>query len=386
MSFLLQAILGFFSFFVPKRKNLIVLGSTDGRLFNGNPKAFYTWLNQHQPGIRAVWSTRNPEIYEFLKQRGMPVVRPLSFKGFFILLRARYSVIEKSSLDVSYTRSITGRFDYVQTNHGTPLKKVGDDAFQIIKNPFLDNLARKFKLYSKLRYKYVVSKSKVESRTLLSAFGNKNIIVTGYPRNDLFFDEKLRFFDYKKSLNLDSYKKILLYAPTYRDNYPEVKPFSEKIRDLDRYLRDNHFILLVKKHPLEKALVLPGGLTHIRDISGQVDDLNELLPHIDILITDYSSSFFDFVLTGKPVIYYPYDYEEYLKKCRGMYYDYFKELPGPFARSESELLRLIKNSDIWQKNSEYLKKYQAFAGKFNAFNDGNSSERLFKVLFSELYK
>jgi CDP-glycerol glycerophosphotransferase len=132
---------------------------------------------------------------------------------------------------------------------------------------------------------------------------------------------------------------------------------------------------------MEKNLKIPKKLSNITDISFEVDDIQEILPFVDILITDYSSTFFDFILTRKPIIYYSYDLEDYLNNCRGMYYDYYKELPGPFAKTEYELINLMKEVNVWSKDKKYIKKYNEFLDKFNKYKDGNSAERLINMLF-----
>ena len=381
MNLIIQLIFSFLSYFVPKNTKLVVCGSGDGRLFNGNPKYVLMYLHTSNSDIQYCWSTKNKEIYDRLNAKNIPVVLTNSFKGFFTLLRAKYFIIEKSSLDVTYTKTILGRFSYVQSNHGTPLKKVGDDAITIIKNPIIDRLMKKYKIYSKLRYKYFLSASTEVDKIVLSAFGNKNIVTLGYPRNDSFFNKELLFFDYSKKFNLNDYSKVFFYVPTFRDNYTSVKPFTNLIDDLNKYLSANNQILLVKKHPSERVLNIPNNLSNIKDISFDVDDIQEILPFIDVMITDYSSTFFDFVLTGKPVIYYAYDYEEYLKTCRGMYYNYYTELPGPFAKNEEELSNLIKNIDSWSKDENYKDKYEKLVNKFNKYKDGDSSKRLINLLF-----
>jgi len=381
MSFAIQLLFSFLSYFVPKNNNLIVCGSGDGRLFNGNPKYIIMYLHNIDTNIQYYWSTKNKKIYDNLNKKDIPVILTNSFKGFFILLKAKYFVIEKSALDVTYTKTILGRFNYVQSNHGTPLKKVGDDAITIIKNPKIDRFMKTNKLYSKLKYKYFLSKSEEEDKILLSAFGNKNIITLGYPRNDSFFNKNLLFFNYYTKLELNKYKKVFFYAPTFRDGYSSVVPFSDNIYGLNKYLNENNYALFVKKHPMEKNLKIPKKLSNIKDISFEVDDIQEILPFVDILITDYSSTFFDFILTRKPIIYYSYDLEDYLNNCRGMYYDYYKELPGPFAKTEYELINLMKEVNVWSKDKKYIKKYNEFLDKFNKYKDGNSAERLINMLF-----
>jgi CDP-glycerol glycerophosphotransferase len=107
-----------------------------------------------------------------------------------------------------------------------------------------------------------------------------------------------------------------------------------------------------------------------------VDDIQEVLIHSDILITDYSSVCFDFALTGRPIIYYPYDFGDYLQYSRKFYIDYFTEMPGPFAKNARELLDLIVNWNNWFEDYDYQVKYQKFIQRFQTYKDGNSCDRL----------
>jgi CDP-glycerol glycerophosphotransferase len=117
------------------------------------------------------------------------------------------------------------------------------------------------------------------------------------------------------------------------------------------------------------------------DISKKDIDVQEILIHTDVLITDYSSVFFDFMSTKKPVIFYTYDYQDYLSKCRGMYYDFKQELQGPFADDEESLIDYIKSYEKWSINPDYIKKYNLVLDKFNSFQDANSSKRLIDFLY-----
>src|SRR5207245_1086903 len=99
-----------------------------------------------------------------------------------------------------------------------------------------------------------------------------------------------------------------------------------------------------------------------------------------ILITDYSSVFFDFMLLDRPVIFYPYDFDEFLIESTHLYYDYYKELPGPFAKNEEELFELIKTIELIFNQKEYREKYDKFKNRFNYYKDGKSCERLYNRL------
>ena len=174
-----------------------------------------------------------------------------------------------------------------------------------------------------------------------------------------------------------------MYAPTFRDGYAISMPFSDKFYlKLNRYLKVKNQILLIKKHPVEKKIKILTGLSNIIDVSKDVDDVQELLLCVDALITDYSSTTSDFVLTNKPIMFYPYDYDSYTKNCRSIFYDYYQELPGPFVDKENGLLKLIKEIDTWFNEPAYHNRYLDFKNKFNKYQDGNSCKRLLKYLSS----
>jgi CDP-glycerol glycerophosphotransferase (TagB/SpsB family) len=145
--------------------------------------------------------------------------------------------------------------------------------------------------------------------------------------------------------------------------------------ELDAYLRDANKVILVKKHPLDSNIVLPEKSTNIKIITEKVDDIQELLVHSDLLITDYSSVVFDYSLLNRPFILFPYDYREYVKSCRGFIYDYFEELPGPFAETENELMNYLRDGGSWFHNGDYQKKFESFSRKFHEYRDGRSSAR-----------
>src|SRR5699024_5687039 len=117
------------SYLIPRKKNLIVCGGGDAGQFQGNPKYILLYLlKSKNKDLEFYWSSKSKEQRKKLKSLSIPFINPYSLKGFFIILRAKYLFIEKSSFDVYYSRSIFGRFNFIQTWHGTPLKKIGIDA------------------------------------------------------------------------------------------------------------------------------------------------------------------------------------------------------------------------------------------------------------------
>lgn len=376
-----------FSYFVPKNNRILIFGCGNRNEFQGHPKYLYYYLQSEKKRyFKPYWITESKEMYSSMSKKGQPVVYKYSFKAFWVLLRAKMLFHEKSSKDIYFSHLIMGRFNFFQTWHGTPLKAIGLDAinykksgifYVILKSKNIYKIARRFRLLSMFKYKAILSPSK-EMRTLLSnAFDNDRTLNLGYPRVDIFFNDKLCQKNMKHELNLTTYAKIILYAPTFRDHKTSVSPFTNLfLKSLNETLRKKNEVLLVKKHPWETKLVIPEGLSHIRDVSREVRDIQELLLHTDVLITDYSSVFFDFMVTEKPIIFYAYDLEDYLENCRSMYYDYKTIVPGPIIESENSLLKTLETVEEWSKKGESLKHYAEINERFNEFNDGNSCSRI----------
>jgi CDP-glycerol glycerophosphotransferase (TagB/SpsB family) len=371
-----------FSYIIPKNKGLVALGSYFGYKFAGNPKYFYLYLlNKKNIKQRPFWVTRNKEIYKVFRKELRPVVYLYSLSGIWKVLRAEYLFIEESSQDITGTAFILGRFNIVNTWHGTFLKK-----FTRIVADKKSLYFRLFNFFTKKEmasYKFFLACSECAASDLRLGTENKNIKILGYPRNDIFFDKELSYKNYGKDLNLRQYNKVLLYAPTFRDNKNEMVPFSEDfLLRLNKLLKKKKYILLVKNHPsyLFGRKMKISALDNVLDVSMSVDDIQEILANTDVLITDYSSTIFEFCLTNKPMILYSYDYDDYIKNCRGMNFGYYEEMIGPFAKNERQLFELIESIDYWSNEKSYKKRYELFKNRFNQYQDGGSCERLLAEL------
>jgi len=375
-------ILSILSYFIPKKKNQILLGSFKGRFF-GNPKFFFLYLCKNPNQFKPFWITGNKETYQMLKERKLPVIYLYSWKGFVAILLSEYLVFSYTLDDVSYGLFLFGRFNKIDTWHGTPLKKVGIKTNT--KNPTLKQkiMQKLFHKRDKKSRKLILASSENVKKILSKEFENNHVEVLGYPRNDVFFNSNLVFEDYNNKLNLKKYKKIILYCPTYRDIPSSKIPFSQNfLKKLDAFLMEQGYLFLIKRHEMDRNLKNTQSYRNIIDITKDVQDIQDLLVHVDILITDYSSVFFDFALCNKPLIFYPYDFDEYIKNSRDMYFEYFEEFPGPFVYNEDELLECIKSIDDAVHETKYQTKYETFKNKFNFYQDGKSSERLIKWILN----
>ncbi len=382
---LFQLCLAFLSYFIPKKSNLILCGAGLDDAFRGNPKYLYLYMVKNNTDFTPCWSTTSKELYQELKEKNHPVIYRKSLKGFWMIMRAKFIVIEKSALDSTYTHHAFGRFNFLQTWHGITIKKLGSHALEdrkgtpgytILSNGILLPLLKKFKLLSMMKFKLVLSSTDNQVELLKEIFWNDNVFTLGYPRNDVFFNPDLIYVDHKAQLEIDCYEKVILYAPTHRDMDKGISPFTtDFLTELNSLMAEKNQLFLVKKHPLLDQIDIPQGLSHIKDISNEVRDIHEILIYTDLLISDYSSTPNDFLLTNKPCIYYNFDFENYQKQCRGFYYDYYTILSGPFAKNQNELFSLLNSVDEWSQSEDYRKKLKTQKDFFYTYTDGNSCER-----------
>lgn len=204
------------------------------------------------------------------------------------------------------------------------------------------------------------------------------ILRTGVPRTDVFFDEQeisiLKAKLYEENPILRD-KKVLLYAPTYRDE--NIKKFHMKL-DIAKLHADlgNEYVLLLKLHPVIKnnAKIFEEQFKNFVFDYSSYKNVNDLLFITDILITDYSSIHYEYALLNRPIVFFAYDVEEYKEK-RGIIGDYTKEIPGPLARTTEEIIQSIRRD---QFNREEITE---FANKWNRYSHGNSSKRLIHYMF-----
>lgn len=232
------------------------------------------------------------------------------------------------------------------------------------------------------RFTHVVVGSEEMAEVFEACFGleKERMVKTGIPRTDFFYnaEETNRI---KEQLYIDypllKEKKVLLYAPTFRDNQMEVAAFSLDIPKLYDALKDE-YVLIIKTHPLVQNNSGNDYPDFVLDLS-RYKTINHLLLVTDILISDYSSVPFEFALLGKPMIYYAYDLEEYTKD-RGIWKNYEEMVGGPIAKTTEDIVTLI------QTNQFDTEQMDAFKQKWNAYSTGQSSENLVKALWLDEQK
>jgi teichoic acid glycerol-phosphate primase len=232
------------------------------------------------------------------------------------------------------------------------------------------------------KFNKVVVGSEEMAKIFRDSFGlpHENILRTGVPRTDFFYDKglhelmKLEFETRNKGLKG---KRRILYAPTFRDTQLENFQIQLDIEKMHHELKDE-YVLFIKMHPAVKMDKNYQELypDFVYDFSRN-KGINELLVHVDYLITDYSSIPFEFALLGKPMIFFPYDLEFYQEE-RGVVQDYIQQVPGPVAFETEDIIKLIKS------NYFDFNEIQKFADKWNEYSKGVSSKKLVNYILKQI--
>ncbi|QBI53335.1 CDP-glycerol glycerophosphotransferase family protein [Streptomonospora litoralis] len=270
----------------------------------------------------------------------------------------------------------------VQTWHGSMLKRIGFD---------IENIRGKARDYhEKLAWEtkqwdYLVSPSPWATPILRRAFRFEGeILETGYPRNDIFFSPEREAIAarIRRLLGLPEDKKVVLYAPTWRDDkyYTRGKHKLDLHLDLQRMyekLGEDH-VLLVRRHPRVVDSVPAVGRDFVYDVS-LYPEIMELFLITDVLVTDYSSMMFDFANTGRPMLFFTYDIESYRDNLRGFYFDFEETAPGPLLKTSDDVIGALV--DVDEVAAAYGGKYREFTDRFCPLDDGNASARVADRVF-----
>ncbi len=359
---------------LPVKKDLVIFSSFFGRNYADSPRAIYEYMAVNYPGKKYVWALNNTsiEIPGHCKR-----VDTHTLKYFYYLAVAELFVTNVRQPEWYVKRK---EAKILQTWHGTPLKRLVFDLQDVYAAKPLEY--KRFFFRQACEWNALVSDNAFSTKAFRSAFRypKEKIIETGYPRNDILFapDIREKAEALKKKLGLPTNKKIVLYAPTWRDDETEgvaeygftLKLDLKKIKKLsDRY----HFILRTHYLISENLNLNEDEKRFVTDLSSY-NDIAELYLISDVLITDYSSTFFDYANLRRPILFYVYDLEKYRDDLHGFYFDMEEECPGPLLRRTEEVVDALRNIDA--VSVEYAGKYAEFREKYCSLDDGHAAKRV----------
>jgi len=361
------------------KTNWIVFESFMGRNCSGQPKYIYQYLQKHYPGkYKCIWvvdrrGVKIPGKYKKCKRFGI--------RYFYYMNRSKYWVI-----NMRQPLSVPKRDDTIilSTWHGTPLKRLVFDMDDVHSaTPQYKNI-----VYRQTReWDYLLSDNPFSTEKFQSCFlfDKEKILEAGYPANDpLYAEDKEEYAaKIKKKLGIPEDKKVILYAPTWRDdNFFEAGQYGFDLDlDLNRLQKEfgDEYVVLLRLHyfVVEKMdLSKYGDFT----VNGcDYDDITDLYLVSDILMTDYSSVFFDYANLERPILFFTYDIDKYRDVLRGFYLDMEEDLPGPLLLTNDDVVDAIKNID--QIKEQYKDRYKEFYDRFCCIDDGNAAKRVVEAVF-----
>ncbi len=366
------------SYIVPKSKDILVFGNGQSA-FKGNPKYLFLFLKQHS-AYKCYYFSRKRKVLKQFCANGYDAVDARSFRAKFLLLRAAFIFVDGSWGDVSRDQFV-GRFPVVNLWHGDPIKCIGyaDKHSVLHKKTLAWRIVRKVFDFQTSHTLFFVTKCYYLRDKMQQAFRTKRVEVLGYPANDVFFDKNIDVASLRTSFG-GSAKKVFLYVPTFREANARFQPFSDSfLEDLNAWLGQENFCFLIKAHPMERFFTV-NDYSHVKNITGKVEDVQELLCMSDVLISDYSGALLDFTLQERPVIIYNFDQEDYVRKSRELFVDIEQDLPGPFCRNETELLSAMQSIDHIFHAAPYREKYAKYNNQFNTYKDGHAAKRVCRHL------
>lgn len=361
-----------------------------GRSYSDSPKAIYELLLQDSrfDDFSFVWAFKKPGKHPQIEQ--MPrtsVVRQRTLRYYKTVAQSKF-VITNSMLPSLIRKKDSQKF--LQTWHGTPLKRLRLDLFdsyQAALNDYQD-IVRKNNV-DVARYDGFVSPSHYTTEKFTSGFGltklgKENIIIEqGYPRNDFLFQyTKKDVSRVREEFGIPKDKKVILYTPTWRDNQHDGEKTYTFKNEMDfDYLREqlsDEYVIIYRPHYFVAAQFDFEKYEGFVYRATPLIDSNDLYIISDVLITDYSSAFFDYAILKKPMIFFAYDIDEYKENLRGFYFD-METLPGDITKSEKDITKIINNLDKY--NKKHAKAYKDLNKRYNHLDDGGATKRTVEAFF-----
>ncbi|WP_081166534.1 CDP-glycerol glycerophosphotransferase family protein [Lactococcus garvieae] len=362
---------------------IILFSSFKGKSYSGNPRYLFEYLRKTEKfsDYDCVWAFKNECFIE-----GAKTVKFNSLKYYYYLTKAKYWIFNSKMAPYYYKKPDQ---IYLQTWHGVPLKRLGHDIVDNGSTYYRSKQSYKsmVKSYDKdsEHWDYLIATSPFSSQVFETAFAfpTEKMLNVGYPRVEYLLDsETSKVLALKKKYKLPTNKKIILYAPTWRDHSFGSSGYTFEL-NVDFYkwkrkLGEDSVILFKPHYLISNTYEVPDDLKDYVFLMSANQDINDAYLMSDILITDYSSVFFDYAQLQKPIYFYMYDFEHYAQELRGFYLNVPEDLPNDVVKTEEELLETL------QDNCFDYQRLQDFNQKFNPWNDGRACEKIIRKVFNEV--
>jgi CDP-glycerol glycerophosphotransferase len=356
---------------LPVDENLAVYAAYWYRGYACNPAAIYEQARELAPGVHGVWVVGKDRAGSL--PPGVDHVVAGSARYLRTMARAKYLI---NNVNFPYELSKRPDAVFVQTQHGTPLKKMGTDLRDYpvaARGVNFDRLLEQCR-----RWDFLVSPNPHSTEVFTRVYpGRYQVLPTGYPRADRLVNttaEQVRRV--REELGIEPGQTAVLYAPTHRD-YQDEPELPLNPQRLAEELGPSH-VLLVRAHYFNASDARgPAELPGVRDVSAH-PSVEDLCLAADVLITDYSSVMFDYAVLDRPIVIYAPDWETY-RQTRGVYFDLLQQPPGSVATTPDRLAEVLRTGEYASASAANQRK--EFRARFCPYDDGHAAERVVRRVF-----
>lgn len=353
---------------LPTDYSKIVFINFEGKGYGDNPKYIAEELKKSNKDIEFVWFVENSTVE---LPDGIKGVKYQSLSALIQLATARI-IVTNTKRDLRIYKKSSQKV--IQTWHGScSFKYIESDAIDTLPSSYIRESIKNSK-----QTDLFLSSSKNQTDEYKRAFWcESEILEVGLPRNDLFFKADDKFIEeIKKKAGIKSDVKIALYAPTFRDD-GSTECYDIDLNKMLKKLKEtgNDWLVLIRMHPKAKGIISSNVFSEEILDATSYPDMQELLLIADLLITDYSSTIYDFALMRKPILLYTPDIIEY-QRLRGLKNEYF-DLPWKKNKSTDALIDEIENS--LRRGKEYANRFMDLYG---SFDEGRASNLVASKILS----
>ncbi len=380
--------------FVPRDRRLWLFGSWSGRRYADNAAALFEYVSAlPDDSITPLWITRERDIAAALSARGLPVCLAWSPRGIWSSLRGGVYIYDGLTRDINHWLSRGAK--RVLLRHGVGIKRIErcieqphHRLYQLFHGNILQRLFWGFAIpWHLAKPDYALATSPAHLHQGAECYGMQpdQFVITGFPRNDQILapqppdddDVDLRWLAEQAALQ----QPVILYLPTFRDNQAHFLLGWQELNEIGVRLGIK---FMVKLHYVDAERGLGADAASLSNLylADAYADANRLFGAADAMIGDYSSAVYDFMLTGKPVLFFIPDETQFLEFSRSLYYDYASVTPGPKLRSFPELeASLAQLHELAE--SEWAEHYRQVLERFHSYRDALASQRAYRAIHTQ---
>lgn len=368
--------------YFPKKNNVVLVMPRFSQVFSGNLKYIYLYLvENYDQEFKTYIVLKKGSLSADLRALGYPVLEYPKVSSLFTLLRAKTVIVESTRWGKMLKSAATFGAVRYQVWHGNGMKNVAMANAVVtdrISDPIKEAMYDALDIYP--IYDYMVFSSELQFKTRAHSFKFKDHIINGQPRDDVILGRKFNGMNVganESVINkiLASRKKgmrIVLFSPTWRIKTDFQPIHAMNAIKLDQFCMENNILLIYKPHPKEYAR-LPESNNIVR--YEKEEDIYPAFKYFDVMVTDYSSIFMDFLLLNKPVVFFLYDKEKY-ESDRGLQHKIEEVCPGPICKTQDELHESLL--DVLNGKDNFEAERKSVVNEFNDYNDCDNCERLVK--------